>query len=98
MTTATAFTISHIIEQEILADLEVDFDSFRSRIARLSVQTCGTVTDMYTPLGPCDREIVDIDLTSDELIDIEVFEWQQRLELEHGAAPQSAAAQDFIAV
>ena len=65
--TATAFTISHTIDQDILEDLETTFDGFRSRIALLSVEACGTMTSMFGPLGPIDYDI----------IDIPAIEWEQ---------------------
>ena len=58
--TATAFTISHTTEQEVLAGLELEFDRYRSRIALLSVEACGTLTSMFLPLGPDVAEVIDI--------------------------------------
>lgn len=54
--TATSFTISHTTDQDILTELETTFDDFRSRIALMSVQACGTLTAMFSPLGPCDLD------------------------------------------
>ena len=65
--TATNFTISHTIDHAIVDELESAFEGYRSRIAMLSVEACGTLTSMFTPLGP-----VDVDV-----IDIEAIEWEQ---------------------
>ncbi len=77
--TATNFTISHTIDQEILDELEGTFDGFRSRIALMSVEACGTLTSMFSPLGPDDTDV----------IDIEAIEWEQ-FELELVPADDAA--------
>ena len=86
---ATNFTISHTIDQDVAADLEASFDGFRSRIAMLSVEACGTLTSMFSPLGPVDADV----------IDIEAIEWEQfELELVPAApATQEAMILDFVA-
>lgn len=87
--TATNFTISHTIDQGILTDLEATFDGFRSRIALMSVEACGALTSMFTPLGP-----VDID---GDIIDIEAMEWEQfELELIPAAASQDSKVLNFV--
>ena len=77
--TATAFTISHTVDQEILDELETTFDGFRSRIAMMSVEASGTLTSMFSPLGPVDPSV----------IDIEAIEWEQ-FELELVPADSNA--------
>ena len=84
MTTATAFTISHTTEQEILAELEVEFEDFRSRIALLSVEAIGTLTDMFSPLGP-EEEV--------QIIDIDAIEWDH---FEQALATPAVSEQDAI--
>lgn len=59
--TATNFTISHTMDHAIVEELEASFEGFRSRIAMLSLEACGTLTSMFTPLGPVDAEVIDID-------------------------------------
>ena len=78
--TATNFTISHTIDRDIVEEIEATFEGFRSRIALLSVEACGTLTSMFTPLGPVDTEV----------IDIEAIEWEQ-FELELVAAEDHSA-------
>lgn len=66
MTNATATTISHTTEHDIFAGIEVEFADYRSRIALLAVEAIGTLTDMFTPLGP---------VAEVPVIDIEAIEW-----------------------
>jgi hypothetical protein len=88
--TATNFTISHTIDQGILTDLEDTFDGFRNRIALMSVEACGTLTSMFSPLGP-----LGID---GDVIDIEAMEWEQfALDLTPAAANQDSVILDFVA-
>lgn len=84
--TATNFTISHTVDQDILEGLESTFDGFRSRIAVLSVEACGTLTSMFGPLGP----------TGSEVIDIDAIEWEQ-FELELVPADEDAVVLEFAA-
>ena len=65
--TATNFTISHTVDQEILDELETSFDGFRSRIADMSLEASATLTGMFSPLGPVVGDV----------IDIEAIEWEQ---------------------
>jgi hypothetical protein len=87
--TATSFTISHTIDQDILTELETTFDGFRSRIALMSVEACGALTSMFTPLGPVDMD--------GDVIDIEAMEWEQfELELIPAAASKDSKILDFV--
>ncbi len=70
--TATNFTISHTIDQEILGELEATFDGFRSRIALMSVEACGTLTSMFSPLGPVETDVIDIDAIEWEQFELEL--------------------------
>lgn len=57
---ASNFTISHTVDQDILDDLENEFNSLRSRIAALTIRASGTLTSMFGPLGPVDGDVIDI--------------------------------------
>ena len=66
--TATNF-INHSTDRGIIEELEAAFDGFRSRIAMLSVEASGTLTSMFTPLGPVDAGVVDTG--------VDAIEWEQ---------------------
>ncbi len=86
--TATNF-INHSMDREIIEELEAAFDGFRSRIAMLSVEACGTLTSMFTPLGPVDAGVVDTG--------VDAIEWEQ---FEIAIAPidaQEASIPKFVA-
>jgi hypothetical protein len=86
--TATNF-INHSMDREIIEELEAAFDGFRSRIAMLSVEACGTLTSMFTPLGPVDVDVIDTG--------VEEIEWEQ---FEMAIAPidaQKASIPEFVA-
>ena len=87
--TATNFTISHTIDRDILEDLESTFEGYRSRIALLSVEACGTLTSMFSPLGPVEADGGVIDITA---IECEQFE----LDLVH-VDTQDSLILDFVA-
>ena len=86
--TATNF-INHSMDREIIEELEAAFDGFRSRIAMLSVEACGTLTSMFTPLGPVGVDVIDTG--------VEEIEWEQ---FEMAIAPidaQKASIPEFVA-
>lgn len=72
------FTISHTMDHAIIEDLEVEFDDFRTRIARLSMSACDVVSEFYQPLGPVDEEIIDLKIVEPDFteftIDLEALE------------------------
>mgnify|MGYP000200194388 CR=1 FL=1 len=67
--TATNF-INHSMDREIIEELEAAFDGFRSRIAMLSVEACGTLTSMFTPLGPVDVDVIDTGVEPADAADV----------------------------
>ena len=72
----TTFSTNQTIDQSILTELEGTFDSYRSRIALLSVEACGTLTSMFAPLGPVavGGEVIDIDAIEGAAVSAEVLE------------------------
>ena len=72
MTTAAAFTINHTVDQHIIDELETEFDAFRGRIALLSIEACGTLTGIFTPMIPAELEVIDIDAIEAEQFELEL--------------------------
>lgn len=72
MTTAIAPISNQASGEEFLFALELDFADFRSRIALMNVEACGTLTDMSLPLGSADEEV--IDLASIKTVERDVFD------------------------
>lgn len=73
----TAFTISHTIDQEIINDLEVQFDDFRNRIAMLSFEACGTLTGVYSVFTPPELCAAVAEISEETLIDVGAMEREQ---------------------
>ncbi len=73
MTVATPadFTMSHTIDQQILADLETEFTGYRSRIASLSIHASGALVSMFSALGPADGDVIDIEAIERQQLTLE---------------------------
>ena len=68
----STFTISHTIDQEIVDQLETEFDGYRSRIARMSAHAGDTLVEMFGPLGPAQPDVIDIEAIEFETVELEL--------------------------
>lgn len=73
MTTSTTTANTATIDQAIITELTVEFDDFRSRIARMSLAASGTLTGMFSPLGPVAEDVIDITTIETAPYELEVI-------------------------
>jgi|GEM_PF-5908446 len=87
MTTSTAIITTDTDAQDALGAVSGEFDGYRGRIALLSVAASGTLTDMFSFLGP----VGDAELCTADVINIEVMEAAAMVE--EGVVPQAPVLQ-----